>query len=46
MCHSTAQKDFEAYVPREGTKCAIARHKKTFRLICHGKAQNVPQQHE
>jgi hypothetical protein len=33
----------ENYVPREGTKCAIARHKKTFRLMCHGKAQNVPQ---
>jgi hypothetical protein len=33
----------ENYVPREGTKCAIARYKKTFRLMCHGKAQNVPQ---
>jgi hypothetical protein len=22
-------------VPREGTKCALARHKKIFRLMCH-----------
>jgi hypothetical protein len=29
-------------VPQEGTKCATARHKKTFRLMCHRKAQNVP----
>jgi hypothetical protein len=33
-------------VPREGTKCAVARHKKTFKtyylVMCHGKAQNVP----
>jgi hypothetical protein len=31
---------------REGTKCAVARHKKTFKtyylIMCHGKAQNVP----
>jgi hypothetical protein len=30
------------YVPQNGTKCATARHQKTFRLICHRKAQNVP----
>jgi hypothetical protein len=33
----------KTYVLREGTKCAIARHKKTFRLMCYVKAQNVPQ---
>jgi hypothetical protein len=30
-------------VPQDGTKCAIARHKKTLRLMCHRKAQHVPQ---
>jgi hypothetical protein len=53
MCHSTAQKFFLTYVPQEGTKyatvqagtkCATARHKKTFRLMCHRKAHNVPQE--
>jgi hypothetical protein len=34
-----AQKDFLTYVPWEGTKCATGWHK-----MCHGKAQNVPQQ--
>jgi hypothetical protein len=29
-------------LPQQGTKCAIALYKKTFRLMCHRKAQNVP----
>jgi hypothetical protein len=37
MCHSKAQN-----LPREGTKSATARDKKTFQLMCHRKAQNVP----
>jgi hypothetical protein len=36
------KKTFKTYVPREGTKCAVARHKRLLRLMCHGKAQNVP----
>jgi hypothetical protein len=28
---------------KSGTKCAIAWHKETFRLMCHRTAQNVPQ---
>jgi hypothetical protein len=36
MCHGKAQnvrhkKTFKTYVPREGTKCAVAQHKKTFK---------------
>jgi hypothetical protein len=37
------QEGTEYHVPRQGTKCATAWHKKTFKLMCHGKAQNVPQ---
>jgi hypothetical protein len=29
-------------MPQAGTKCATARHKKTFRLMCDRKAHNVP----
>jgi hypothetical protein len=39
MCHRKAQN-----ISQEGTKCATARHKKTFRLMCHRKAHNVPQE--
>jgi hypothetical protein len=37
MCHGKAQN-----VPREGTKYATGWHKKTFKLMCYGKAQYVP----
>jgi hypothetical protein len=37
MCHGLGRhkmfKKTFTYVPREGTKCATARHKKTFRLL-------------
>jgi hypothetical protein len=33
------KKGTEYYVPQEGTKCATTWHKKTFRLMCHRKAQ-------
>jgi hypothetical protein len=50
MCHRKAQNVPQHGTKRlldllchgEGTKCATARHKKTFRLMCHGKAQNEP----